>query len=229
MTKQLSCDTLIKRFIMKLKMTRLSWLTLTMLNVCLLLTLACNLIIVNNAEGKLFTNVDSVPPVEYGLLLGTTPQTNIGRRLNKFFTFRIDAAEQLYKAGKIKKILISGDENSLDGVNEVECMKDSLVTRGVDVADIVLDGKGYRTLDAVWRAVRVYDIHTFVVISQKFHNERAIYLAEHLGLETHDITGYNAEDSKSTTAIVTFVREWFARDKVFYDILTNKGPISKEK
>lgn len=214
---------------MRLKMTKISWMTLTTLNVCLLLTLACNLIIVNNAEGKLFTDIDRVTPVEYGLLLGTTPQTNIGRRQNQFFKFRIAAAEQLYKAGKIKKILISGDENSLDGVNEVECMKDSLVARGVDVADIVLDGKGYRTLDAVWRAVKVYDIHSFVVISQKFHNERAIYLAEHLDLETHDITGYNAEDSKSTTAIVTFVREWFARDKVFYDILTNKGPISKEK
>lgn len=200
-----------------------------MLNLCLLLTLACNLIIVNNAENKLFTDIDSVTPVEYGLLLGTTPQTKIGRRPNQFFIFRIDAAEQLYKAGKIKKILISGDENSLDGVNEVESMKDSLVARGVDSIDIILDGKGFRTLDAVWRAVNIYDVHSFVVISQKFHNERAIYLAEHLGLEVHDITGYNAADSKSSTAIITFVREWFARDKVFYDLITHKGPISKEK
>jgi SanA protein len=229
MTKKLSCYTHIKLFIMMLKMTRISWLTLTMLNLCLLLTLACNLIIVNNARGKLYTDIDSVPPAEYGLLLGTTPQTNIGRRQNQFFIYRIDAAEQIYKAGKIKKILISGDENSLDGVNEVECMRDSLVARGVDVANIVLDGKGYRTLDAVWRAVKVYNVHSFVVISQKFHNERAIYLAEHLGLETHNITGYNAADSESTTAIITFVREWFARDKVFYDIFTNKGPILEEK
>lgn len=194
-----------------------------------LLTLVCNLIIVKNAKDKLYTDLDKVPTTEYGLLLGTTPQTRIGRRPNQFFKFRIDAAEQLYKSGKIKKILISGDENSLDGVNEVESMKDSLVARGVDSIDIILDGKGFRTLDAVWRAVNIYDVHSFVVISQKFHNERAIYLAEHLGLETHDITGYNAADSESTTAIITFVREWFARDKVFYDILINKGPISEEK
>lgn len=194
-----------------------------------LLTLVCNLIIVKNAKDKLYTDLDKVPTTEYGLLLGTTPQTRIGRRPNQFFKFRIDVAEQLYKSGKIKKILISGDENSLDGVNEVESMKDSLVARGVDSIDIILDGKGFRTLDAVWRAVNIYDVHSFVVISQKFHNERAIYLAEHLGLETHDITGYNAADSESTTAIITFVREWFARDKVFYDILINKGPISEEK
>lgn len=84
-----------------------------------LLTLVCNLIIVKSAKDKLYTDVDKVPPTEYGLLLGTTPQTRIGRRPNQFFKFRIDAAEQLYKSGKIKKILISGDENSLDGVNEV--------------------------------------------------------------------------------------------------------------
>ena len=76
---------------------------------CVALMLTCNFIVVNNAEGKLFTDIESVTPTEYGLLLGTTPQTRIGNRQNLFFTFRIDAAEQLYKAGKIKKILISGD------------------------------------------------------------------------------------------------------------------------
>lgn len=88
----------------------------------------------------------------------------------------------LYKAGKIKSILISGDENSLDGINEVECMKDSLVARGIPKNAFILDGKGFRTLDAVVRATNVYDAHSYVVISQKFHCERAIYLAEHLGL-----------------------------------------------
>ena len=167
---------------------RIIWAIAIIAVVCLALILVCNLIIVNNANGKLFSDIEQVTPTEYGLLLGTTPQTRIGRRQNQFFKFRIDAAEELYKTGKIKKILISGDENSLDGINEVECMKDSLVARGVDATDIILDGKGYRTLDAVWRAVKVYNIKSFIVISQKFHNERAIYLAEHLHLETYNIT-----------------------------------------
>ena len=121
------------------------------------------------------------------------------------------------------------DENSLDGVNEVVCMKDSLVARGVDAKDIVLDGKGFRTLDTVVRAVKVYDIHSFVVISQRFHNERAIYLTEHLGLDVHDIYGYNAADATSSLSILTYIREYFARVKVFLDLLTDKEPSTYKK
>lgn len=196
---------------------------------CLTSLFVCNRMIVNNAKGKTFYEIDSITPSNYGLLLGTTPQTRIGRRTNNFFKYRISATEQLYKAGKIKRILISGDENSLDGVNEVECMKDSLIAHGVDANDIILDGKGFRTLDAVDRAVKVYNIHSFVVISQRFHNERAIYLTEHLGLEVHDIQGYNAADPTSKMALMTYVREYFARVKVFVDILTGKEPSSYEK
>ena len=148
------------------------WGTGIIFLVCLSTLIACNLIIVNNAKGKTFYEIDSITPSEYGLLLGTTPQTRIGRRTNYFFKYRIDATEQLYKAGKIKRILISGDENSLDGVNEVECMKDSLIAHGVDVKDIILDGKGFRTLDAVVRAVKVYNIHSLVVISQSAYSGR---------------------------------------------------------
>ena len=92
---------------------RIIWAIAIIAVACLTLILLCDLIIVNNAIGKLFSDVEQVAPTEYGLLLGTTPQTRIGRRQNQFFKFRIDAAEELYKTGKIKKILISGDENSL--------------------------------------------------------------------------------------------------------------------
>ena len=108
------------------------------------------------------------------MLLGTTPQTRIGGRKNMFFKYRIDAAEDLYNAGKIKYILISGDENSLDGINEPECMKDSLVARGIPENVIFLDGKGFRTLDSVVRMSKVFGVRTFTIISQRFHNERAL-------------------------------------------------------
>ena len=87
---------------------------------CLALMLICNQIVVNNAEGKVFSDIDNIKYNKVGLLLGTTPQARIGRITNYFFIYRIDAAEQLYKVGKIDQILISGDENSLDGVNETE-------------------------------------------------------------------------------------------------------------
>ena len=72
--------------------------------VCLALMLICNQMVVNNAEGKVFSDIDSIKYNKVGLLLGTTPQARIGRITNYFFIYRIDAAEQLYKAGKIEKI-----------------------------------------------------------------------------------------------------------------------------
>lgn len=148
-----------------------------------------------------------------------SPLTRIGRLPNRLFTFRIDAADGLYKAGKIKKILISGDENSLDGINEVECMRDSLVNRGVDSDDIILDGKGFRTQDSVEHAGKIYGVKDFVVISQKFHNERALYIADQMGLESCKVDGFNAKDAKSGMAMLTYLREYLARVKMFVDFV----------
>ena len=202
------------------------WLLTVSAIACLALMLICNQIVVNNAEGKVFSDIDSIKYNKVGLLLGTTPQARIGRITNAFFTYRIDAAEQLYKAGKIKKILISGDENSLDGINEPECMRDSLVARGVPASAIILDGKGYRTICSVVNANKVYGLKSFTIISQKFHNERAIYQAEHLGLDVENIQAYNAKMPRSRRGYITSIREFFARVKMFIDILTYKVPES---
>lgn len=125
----------------------------------------------------------------------------------------MDAAAALYKAGKIKSILISGDESSLDGANEVEVMRDSLMARGIPKEAFLLDGKGCRTLDSVVRATKVYHLSSYIVISQRFHNERAIYLAEHLDLNVHDLIGFYARDVHSHLALLTYLREYFARVK----------------
>ena len=185
----------------------------------------CNQIVVNNAKGKSFSDIDSIRYNRVGLLLGTTPQARIGRITNYFFIYRIDAAEELYKAGKIEKILISGDEHSLDGVNEPECMRDSLVARGVPERSIILDGKGYRTINSVINANKVFGLKSFTIISQEFHNERALYLVNKLGVEKGYIPGiqaYNARMPKSRRAYLTTIREYFARVKMFWDLLTYK-------
>ena len=186
--------------------------------VCLMLMLVCNQIVVNNAEGKVFSEIDSIKYNKVGLLLGTTPQARITKVKNYFFIYRLDAAEQLHRAGKIEKILISGDENSLDGVNEPECMRDSLVARGVPASAIILDGKGYRTINSIVNANKVFGLKSFTIISQEFHNERAIYQAEHLGLDVENLQAYNAKMPKSRRAYITTIREYFARVKMFMDI-----------
>ncbi len=195
------------------------WSTGIILLMCIIAMMVCNQIVVNNAKGKVFSDIDSIEYNKVGLLLGTTPQARIGRITNAFFTYRIDAAEQLYKRGKIEKILISGDENSLDGVNETECMRDSLVARGIPASDIILDGKGYRTLNSIINANKTFGLKSFTIISQQFHNERAIYQSEHLVLDFEGIQAYNAEMPKSRRAFLTTIREYLARVKMFIDLI----------
>jgi len=204
---------------MKIKNKHIAWFVCIMAIACLVIMLTCNQIVVNNAKGKVFSDIASIRFNEVGLLLGTTPQTRVTKVTNYFFIYRIDAAEQMYKSGKIKKILISGDENSLDGVNEPECMKDSLVARGVPADDIFLDGKGYRTINSVINASKVYGLKSFTIISQKFHNERAIYQAEHLGMDVENIQAYNAKKPNSKRALITYAREYLARVKMFGDLI----------
>ena len=195
------------------------WIVVAMMVVCLALMLICNQIVVSNAEGKVFSEIDSIKYNKVGLLLGTTPQARITKVKNYFFIYRLDAAEQLYRAGKIEKILISGDEHSLDGVNEPECMRDSLVARGVPASAIILDGKGYRTINSIVNANKVFGLKSFTIISQEFHNERALYQAEHLGLDVENLQAYNAKMPKSRRAYLTTIREYFARVKMFGDLL----------
>lgn len=197
-----------------------AWTAGVFVVVCIALMLICDQIVVSNAKGKVFSDIDSIKFNKVGLLLGTTPQARIGRITNYFFIYRIDAAEKLYKAGKIERILISGDENSLDGINEPECMKDSLVARGIPASSIILDGKGYRTICSVVNANKVFGLKSFTIISQKFHNERAIYQAKHLGLDVENLQGYNAKTPRSRRAYLTTIREYFARVKMFIDIMT---------
>jgi len=203
---------------MKKRLRLFLWSICLFALLCIYVLFVCDRIIVNNAKGKTFSSIDSIKYNKVGLLLGTTPQARVTKVTNYFFIYRMDATERLYKAGKIEKILISGDEDSLDGVNEPECMRDSLVARGVPASAIILDGKGYRTINSVINANKVFGLKSFTIISQKFHNERAIYQAEHLGLDLENIQAFNAEMPRTRRAYLTTVREYFARVKMFIDL-----------
>lgn len=193
--------------------------------ILLIITLLCIIVLGSdflvscNAKGKLYETVDDVPELEVGLLLGTAPKTRISGRKNAFFKYRIEAAKQLYDAGKIRRILISGDEHSLEGVNEPEAMRDSLVVRGVPEDIILLDGRGYRTINSVINAHEVFGFDSIIVISQKFHVERAMYQADHLGVGIDDVWGYCATSPRSTLSILTYLREYLARVKMFIDLV----------
>ena len=161
----------------------------------------------NGAAGRVFTSVEDVPAREFGLLLGTTRLVK-GKYRNDYFYKRIRAAADLYRAGKIRKIIVSGD-NSRTDYNETGDMKRELVAEGIPADDVLMDYAGFRTLDSVVRARNLYGANELTVISQEFHVERAVYLADRHGI---DAVGFAAEDSVVKSARVRLaVRESLAR------------------
>ncbi|MBL7916233.1 MAG: YdcF family protein [Bacteroidia bacterium] len=175
--------------------------------------------ICDQAGLKLFTNVDSIPENKAGLLLGTSKYLKSGK-LNQYFEYRILAAEKLFKSRKISNIVISGDNSRVD-YNEPQDMKDELMKRGVPEENIYLDYAGFRTFDSVYRMKAIFGQERFTVISQKFHNERAVYIAESL---TMDALGFNAADVDAYNGFKTQLREKFARVKVMIDFAINTKP-----
>ena len=173
------------------------------------------------SETKSFVsdNLQKLPNEKVGLLLGTGKLLSNGKE-NAYFFYRIDATENLYKAGKIKNILISGD-NSKKNYNEPEDMMNELIKRGIPKEHIYLDFAGFRTLDSVVRAKEIFGQNSFIIISQKFHNERAIYLARKYGIEAY---GFNAKDVNKYFGFKTQIREYFARVKVFVDFTLGVEP-----
>lgn len=182
----------------------------------ILSVLIAALIFVSNREinsyGRKFTysSVDKIPFNEAGLLLGTGKYLK-PRVVNLYFAYRIKAAADLYKAGKIKVIIVSGNKFN----NEPKNMRLDLIKSGVPASAIYSDEEGFRTYDSVIRCSDVFGFQSFTVISQDWHNERAIFIARKLGL---DAIGYNAEDIKGLMAFETDVRELFSRVKVFIDL-----------
>ncbi|MDR1090617.1 MAG: YdcF family protein [Prevotella sp.] len=172
-----------------------------------------------DTEVFVFDTVDSVPPLKVALVLGAARY--LGNRQNLYFTYRIQAAKELYEAGKVKVFVVSGD-NSRKDYNEAHDMRDALVEAGIPDSIIHCDYAGLRTLDSVVRMKEIFGQDSFIVVSQKFHNERAVFLAQHYGLTAY---GYNAKDvGLGRFSYRTKIRELFARVKVFVDIVTGKGP-----
>ncbi len=127
---------------------------------------------------------------------------------------------KLFEEGKIDYILVSGDNGS-KYYDEPSDFKEELIRRGIPAAQIYLDYAGFRTLDSVVRAKKIFGQERITIISQKFHNERAIYLAEKNGISA---IGFNAKDLSGKYGLKTKVREYLARTKAFIDILFGVEP-----
>lgn len=156
----------------------------------LTLVITFNYIIISKSEPYLFDQVKELPHKKTALVLGTIKGSN---GINPYFKYRMEAAAELYFEGKIEQILVSGD-NHVVGYDEPTDMANYLVNLGVPRSVIILDYAGFRTLDSVIRAKKVFNCSELIIVSQKFHNQRAVYAARAIGI---DAVGYNATDVRS--------------------------------
>ncbi len=185
----------------------------------IVLIFLCNFIIESSAENKTYSSLDTIPKNRVGLVLGTSKKLTTGHS-NPYYDFRIKATVELYEADKIDFVLVSGDNGSIY-YNEPSTIKKDLIKKGIPEDRIFLDYAGFRTLDSIVRAKVVFGLDNVTIISQKFHNERAIYLANQKGLNA---IGYNAKDIPGEFGYKVQFREYFARVKVFLDLLLKTEP-----
>lgn len=168
---------------------------------------------------QLYSSIQEIPHNKVGLLLGTSKYLQSGN-INLYYKYRIEAAVTLYEAGKIDFILISGD-NGTKQYNEPATMRKDLIAKGIPADKIYLDYAGFRTLDSIIRCKSVFGQESITVISQKFHNERAVFIANRKDIEA---IGYNAQSVSKYYGAKTQARERLARVKVLLDLIFNKEP-----
>lgn len=195
---------------------------------CVIVVIAiCYIVVSANASGRTFDNVDDIPHTRVALFLATSPVTRLGAH-NYYFENRIRKADELYKAGKVDYIIASGGDYTKSGkygCDEPKAILDSLVKRGIPAERIILDYEGTRTLNSIAKAKEVYGLDSVTIISQQYHNQRAIYLADRYGLHA---VGYNAPPSPIfRNRVKNTLREFLARVKLFMDIATDKSPTIK--
>lgn len=180
----------------------------------------CNIMVLSSCNDHLYNNVESIPHKRVAVLLGTNPRTKSGN-MNWFYKYRIDAAVALYKQGKFDRLLISGD-NSLKTYSEPDEMKADLVEAGIPDSVIYLDFAGFSTYDSMVRAKKVFGLSEFIVISQDFHNQRAVYIARQNDI---DAIGFNAKKvAFRKWRLKMEFREILARVKAVGDVMIDKKP-----
>jgi len=172
-----------------------------------------------STEDALYDSVDTIPYNKVGLVLGTTKYLQNGY-VNLYYSYRINATIALYNAGKISDVLVSGDNGS-KLYDEPTAFKEDLIKGGIPENHIYLDYAGFRTLDSMVRAKKVFGQTSITVISQKFHNQRAVFISNSIGVNA---VGFNAKNVSSSYGFKTNMREKLARVKVFVDIIFRVSP-----
>lgn len=185
-----------------------------------------NFWVVALTEGRTFTKLSKLPAQKCALVLGTSPKT-VGGRANPYFITRMDAVTALYNIGKVKRIIVSGEKSK--NYDEPKAMKNYLIfTGGIPPSAIIEDPKGFNTQASIFRCKYIYQENNIIIVSQGFHNLRALFMARNEGMDAY---AYDAQDVNSNESFYrNHAREFLARVKAVFLYIFNISPeISGEK
>lgn len=172
------------------------------------------------ASGRIFRSIETIPFNDVALVLGTGKFTKAGRT-NLHFSQRIEAAARLYRSGKVRHLLVSGD-NHIASYDEPTDMRDALVAAGVPTNAITCDYAGFRTLDSVVRAQSVFGLTNFTIVTEEFHCPRSLWIARQHGL---NVVAFAAPDLSARWSARVKAREALARVWCGIDLyVLNRSP-----
>ena len=188
-----------------------------------LVVLGIEAIFQRQTQGLIYKDLSNLPPTETAIILGASVHSN--GKLSPILKDRVDTAIMLYSENKIENFLVSGDHRSED-YNEVTAMANYLMENGIEEDKILLDPAGLDTYDSMYRAGKLFEIKSAVVITQEFHLPRALFIAKNLGL---DYRGFAARQNIYETENKLINREKLANIKALWEVSLKKEPASMEK
>jgi len=183
----------------------------------LLALILTSLIIKLKTDSYIYRDIDKVPKVQVAVILGASILKN--NSLSPILRERVDRAEELYRVGKVTKILVTGD-NGTFAYNEVSSMQKYLLKNHIPEKDIFLDHAGFDTYSSMYRARNIFFADSMIVVSQSFHLPRAIFIARALGM-----TAYGLQADQGYYLFKNYIRELLANVKAVFDLFFQRTPI----
>jgi len=183
----------------------------------LIAIVSVNYYVKSSTKKNIYYSIKKFPKNDVGIIFGAGIN---GNQPSKYLKDRLDAGIMLWKAKRINKILLSGD-NGRDEYDELTVMKNYCYNHGVDTTKIFIDYAGFDTYSTMYRAKHIFKIKRATLISQKYHLNRAIYIGQKLGIKC---VGYSANKGEYLGYKYVCFREYGSIFKSFFDVLRNREP-----
>lgn len=176
-----------------------------------------NVYVKSTTKKQIYNSLKRFPKNDVGIIFGAGIN---GDKPSKYLKDRLDAGILLYKAKRINKILLSGDNGSQE-YDELTVMKNYCFSHGVDTTNIFIDYAGFDTYSTMYRAKHIFKIKRATLISQEYHLNRAVYIGRKFGIKS---VGYSANKGEYLGYNYVCFREYISIFKSFFDVLRNREP-----